>query len=559
MTNPKRISPRGPVRGVRRACLPFLILLLNLLALAPAPLSAQSSPGKAAAPAAAATDIYGRNSPRGLATGLISALAAEDYERARQYFDLSNVRASRRDAAGIDYARRLEAALDAGGSLVQPVQLSSDPSGRIDDQLPADQERIGSLRAKDGVEEVPLVPVSSQTDEGESIWLLSAATLAALPAVEASAGGSTLRNLFPPLFRNTTLGGAPLADWLILIGGALFCYLVVRLACALALRMVRRIHGFDANGLVCRLLQTAPTPFSLWLSMLIFLGATRTLEVAFVARQLVGRFASAIAFLAFAWFLWRMIDVAAELVAARMEHRQRFRARSIIIFVRRALKLLLLMFAGVQALNILGVDVTTGIAALGLGGLAIALGAQKTVENVVGSVSVVADEPVRVGDFCKVGDVTGTVEDIGIRSTRIRTNDRTRITIPNSTFSSQQIENFAARDRFLFAPTLRLAYGIDADGVERVLTGIRAALANADYLVEGARANFKGFGESSLDVEIFGYIDTADGNEFVTLQERLLLDIMRRVEAAGASLAVPARLVRMDAPLESDRSSVPAG
>ena len=280
--------------------------------------------------------------------------------------------------------------------------------------------------------------------------------------------------------------------------------------------------------------------------MLLFLATTRTLEVAFVARQLTGRFAGALAFVGFCWFLWRMIGVGADLVAARMEHSQRFRARSIIIFVRRALKLLLLMFATVQALNILGVDVTTGIAALGIGGIAIALGAQKTVENVVGSISVVADEPVRVGDFCKVGDVSGTVEDIGIRSTRIRTNDRTRITIPNSVFSSQQIENFAWRDRFLFAPTLKLAYGIDADTVERVLVSIREALAEAEYLLEGARASLKGFGESSIDIEIFSYVDRSDFNEYVRLQEGLLLELMRRVEAAGARFAVPARFVRVE-------------
>lgn len=546
-----RSHPRSartlPLSRALRLVLALLTLLLAVHAL---PVGAQASPGEAtsSSSAAAAGDIYGRGSPRGLATGLISALAAQDLERASQYLDLSRIPASRRESAGADFARRLQAALDAGGALIQPVQLSSDATGRIDDQLPADQERVGTLPGRDGAEDVPLIATSRMSDDGQTIWALSATSLTSLPMVAASGTGSALRNLFPRLLRQTDVGGAPLADWLILIAGAALFYIVVRLIVALGLRLIGRVHRLEETSLIWRLLHMAPTPFSLWVSMLLFLAATRTLEVAFVARQLVGQFVGAIAFLSFAWFLWRMIDVAAELVAMRMEHNQRFRARSIIIFVRRALKLLLLMFASVQALNIVGVDVTTGIAALGLGGLAIALGAQKTVENVVGSVSVVVDEPVRVGDFCKVGDVSGTVEDIGIRSTRIRTGDRTRVTIPNSSFSSQQIENFAARDRFLFAPTLRLAHGIDADGIERVLAGVRAALAEADYLFEGARANFKGFGESSLDIEIFSYIDRKDFGEFVLLQEKLLLEIMRRVEAAGASFATPARLVRIDLP-----------
>jgi MscS family membrane protein len=279
--------------------------------------------------------------------------------------------------------------------------------------------------------------------------------------------------------------------------------------------------------------------------MLAFLGATRTFEAAIVARQFASRIAGALAFLAFTWLAWRIIDVATDLVARRMARSERFRARSIMIFMRRALKLLLLMFAAVQALNILGIDVTTGIAALGLGGLAIALGAQKTVENVVGSVSIVVDEPVRVGDFCKVGDVSGTIEEIGIRSTRIRTNDRTRVTIPNGNFAALQIENFSDRDRFLFNPTLQLARDLDADGLVRVLDCLREALREADYLYEGARANFKAISESSFDLEIFGWINVRDGDQAILLQERLLLEVIRRVRSAGASLAVPTTSVKM--------------
>jgi MscS family membrane protein len=533
------------IRPIRlRHVLPVLLFLVAFL-LAPARLQAQAADtANASAPAAA--DLYGRGTPRGLATGLINALSAQDYDRASQYLDLSRIARSRRAAAGPEAARRLQAALDAGGSLMQPVQLSNDATGRIDDQLPIDEERVGTLPGKDKAAEVPLIATQSTNDDGQTIWLLSAASIASLPAANVEAAGSRLRSLFPSAMRDTDIGGAPLADWIILIGGAVLFYLAIRLIVALLMSGLGRVKRREDGGLLWRLLCAAPTPFSLWVSMLLFLATTRTLEVAFVARQLTGRFAGALAFVGFCWFLWRMIGVGADLVAARMEHSQRFRARSIIIFVRRALKLLLLMFATVQALNILGVDVTTGIAALGIGGIAIALGAQKTVENVVGSISVVADEPVRVGDFCKVGDVSGTVEDIGIRSTRIRTNDRTRITIPNSVFSSQQIENFAWRDRFLFAPTLKLAYGIDADTVERVLVSIREALAEAEYLLEGARASLKGFGESSIDIEIFSYVDRSDFNEYVHLQEGLLLELMRRVEAAGARFAVPARFVRVE-------------
>ena len=499
---------------------------------------------KPASAASAPTDLYGRGTPRGMVDGLIGALGAGDYERASQYFDLKAIPASRRASQGIVIAKKLQAALDAGGSLIQPIQLSNDPSGRIDDQLPANQEQIGTLPGAVGAKDVPLI-ANSTSQGGQTIWKISSESLAQLAVTTPDEGAKALRDRLPLVLRQTMFGGAPVGDWLLLIGAALLYYAIVRAILLVALALLVRLHPLKREAWGCRLLENAPGPLSLWISMLLFLGTTRTLEAAIVARQFASRIAGALAFLAFTWLLWRIIDVAADLVARRMARRERYRARSIIIFMRRALKLLLLMFAAVQALNILGIDVTTGIAALGLGGLAIALGAQKTVENVVGSVSVVVDEPVRVGDFCKVGDVSGTVEEIGIRSTRIRTNDRTRVTIPNSNFAALQIENFSDRDRFLFNPTLQLARDLDADGVERVLEALRAALAEADYLYEGARVNFKAIGASSFDLEIFAWIDVTDGTQAIILQEKLLLEVMRRVEGAGGSFAVPVRAVEL--------------
>jgi MscS family membrane protein len=229
-----------------------------------------------------------------------------------------------------------------------------------------------------------------------------------------------------------------------------------------------------------------------------------------------------------------------------MERSGRLRARAVLTFARRAVKIALAVVAGIAVLDSFGIDVTTGIAALGLGGLAIALGAQKTVENIVGSVSVIADEPVRVGDFCRVGDVTGTVEDIGIRSTRIRTNERTRVTIPNGNFASMQIENYTLRDRFLFNPVLNIAADLDADGMERVIAAVREALAAADCLFEGARATFTDVGKSSFDIAVFGWIDVPDFTQSLYLREKLLLDIMRRVAAAGGSFAFPTTSVHLD-------------
>ncbi len=490
---------------------------------------AQAPPAVTDAVSSAGADLYGRDSPRGLSRGLLSALAAQDYDRASVYFDLSATPAPARKTTGVAAARRLQAVLDAGGSLIQPVQLSDEPSGRIDDQLAPNQERIGTLREVKGGEPLPLI-AASQDRGGKPMWLISRDSLAAISAMSASRTPS-LRDRMPLVLRETAVFGAPLADWLLLIGVALVFYAVVHLLCLGLLLLVARLTPVRQESWWCRVVTAAPTSISLWLGMMLFMGATRTLEASIVAKQLANRWAGAIALLALAWFVWRMVDLAADLIAARMKRSKRLRARSILIFVRRAFKLLILLVAGIQALKILGFDVTTGIAALGIGGIAIALGAQKTVENLVGSVSVVADEPIRVGDMCKVGDVYGTVEEIGIRSTRIRTDARTIVTIPNGNFSSLQIENFSARDRYLLATTFRLSIDLDAATVERILDDIRAKLKAASFLCD-ARSNITKFGDNWIEVEMFGWINAPDSASAIPLREQMLLEVMRCVEAA---------------------------
>src|SRR5690606_22365912 len=130
-------------------------------------------------------------------------------------------------------------------------------------------------------------------------------------------------------------------------------------------------------------------------------------------------------------------------------------AYSAVSFLKRAFKALLALLFVASLLRAFGVNVTAGLAALGVGGLAIALGAQKLFENLIGSLTLRADRPVRIGDVCRFGSTLGTVEEIGSRSTRMRTLDRTVLTVPNGEFSTLHIENYSQRDRFWFHPVLR--------------------------------------------------------------------------------------------------------
>lgn len=160
----------------------------------------------------------------------------------------------------------------------------------------------------------------------------------------------------------------------------------------------------------------------------------------------------------------------------------------------------------------------------------------------MGSVTLVADQPVRVGDFCKVGDTVGTVEQIGMRSTRIRTNDRTIVTIPNGEFSSLKIENYAHRDRFWFHPILTLRYETTPDQIRFLLVQLRSVLISHPKVdPDPARVRFIELGAHSLNIEIFAYIHASDYSGFLEIKEDLFLRMMDVVEASGTGFAFPSQ------------------
>lgn len=528
----------------------LLAVLALFLLFAPALARAQVAPAPAATPVAT-PDPYGRETPRSAITGLIGALAERDHDRAAYYFDLPLSDARVRNGAA-ELARRLQVLLDNGGSLLPFGALSNEAGGRVDDDLAPNRERVGTLPVGD-----PKAPIllAQGNVQGRQVWRISHETIRQLMAAPATAA---VAEEAPVASDDVTVAGAPVADWGLLIAIAALSFAVLRLAAAGVLVLARRtIPHAEQNG-VYRFLHAALPPLSLFIAVLAFFGWAEKLPVAIVARQTLLRYAGVIALIALVWFGLRLVDAVAEVTIARMHKRERRQAVSVVSLLRRSAKILLLAVTVVGVLDTFGIDVTTGIAALGIGGIALALGAQKTVENLVGSVTVIADRPVQVGDFCRVGDVVGTVEDVGIRSTRIRTNERTIVTIPNGDFAARQIENFSSRERYLFNPVIGIEYGLPAASVREAVEIVEQVMRDNGHMADGARARLAAFGESSLDIEVFAYVDVRDFVESVTIKQELLLTILERFEAAGIGLAFPTRTVILTSDGEGERKPVEA-
>jgi MscS family membrane protein len=253
-------------------------------------------------------------------------------------------------------------------------------------------------------------------------------------------------------------------------------------------------------------------------------------------------------FVVFFWTLFRLVDVGFHLLGESMWARSG-PSRSLIPLGSRVAKFGILAIAIVAVLSSLGYPVASLIAGLGIGGLALALAAQKTVENLFGAFSIGVDQPFRVGDTVKVEDFQATVERIGLRSTRFRTLERTIVTIPNGKLADSRIESYTARDRLRFATIIGLVYGTSEAQVRQVLDGFHRVLkAQPKLFPEGVTVLLRGLGASSLDIEVAAQFQTEDYAEFQAIRQEVLLQFLRVVEEAGTALAFPTQTVHFIAP-----------
>jgi MscS family membrane protein len=268
---------------------------------------------------------------------------------------------------------------------------------------------------------------------------------------------------------------------------------------------------------------------------------------------------TAIMYVAGAWMSWRLAPVVAEAIIASPGIASEGIDAHLIRVTARLLGIVGSATLLTLGANRLGIPVYGIVAGLGVGGLAIALAAQPTIENLIGGLNLFADKPIRVGEFCRYGDALGTVEAIGIRSTRIRGFDRTLTTIPNAVLAKMPIVNLTRRDQMLIRTVIGLRYETTPEQLRYVLVKLRELLLGHPRVhPEPARARFIGFGASSLDIELFAYVMTPDWNEFLGIREDILLHAMDIIEQGGASIAFPSQTLYLGRDRAPDDETVQA-
>lgn len=481
-------------------------------------------------------DSLGRRNPRGAVSGFIQSVAEQNYIRASQYLNLKGIRKSNKERERI--VRVLQRLLDHGGNIMPYSWISNKSTGRLDDDLPPQEDLVGTVTADGG----PINIFVESTGEPEApIWKISQETVKTIAAVTIHEQ-LLVDRILPESLKNNLWGGVAIGHWLVMVVLFVVSYLISWMVIWLISFLLRLSWKRAKTEEGLRVIHAFALPFKLYLAVWLFVAVSQQVGISIIVRQWFSSITVVIGLVALVMLILRLTDLISSFSKGKMSRKGRVSAVSIILFLRRAIKIAVIIFGIIAILSVIGFDVTTGLAALGIGGIALALGAQKTVENFVGSVTLIADQPVRVGDFCKVGDISGTVEQIGMRSTTIRTGERTIVTIPNGEFSSTKIENFAHRDRFLFAPVIELRYETTPDQIRYLLVELRSVLyAHPMVSPDPARIRFTGWGGTSLKLEVWSYVETPSFDEFLEVREDLLLRMMDIITASGTQLAYPSQ------------------
>lgn len=517
--------------------------LTSLLSKGGATLAAQPAP---------ASDPFGRTTPRDSVRNLLEACHSHRLERATQYLDLKKLSKSQRESEGPTLAAEACALLDRD-STFELERLDSTAEGRRDDGLPQDIDLLQSFDLND--RPVPLY-LQREKDNGVDVWLISSDSVLRIPELTDLAEGPAIEKKLPSPLVNIRFIGTPLWVWIALILLALLISFVSKLLSRVALWGIRTAarRAFDDSSF--ERFQTFTEPIRLLISVAVFRFCMEFIAPSALLRDYLIKTLALLAVMGIAALAMRFVDAVHDHVSTRLDPRQRALSSSVLPLGVRFIKICIFCVGVLTVLANWGYNTSTILAGLGVGGLAVALAAQKTIENLFGGVAVISDRPVLVGDFCQFGGQLGTVEDIGLRSTRIRTLDRTLVTIPNAQFSTMTLENYSRRDRMWFHPTFNLRRGTSPEEIRVFMAAVEDILKGHPMVDPTAvPVRFTKIAKESFDVDVFAYVKTAVSDEYLKVQTELLLRIVEAATASNVFFAVPVlENVVTSAPGDSDKN-----
>jgi MscS family membrane protein len=479
-------------------------------------------------------DNLKRDTPQGAIKGLLAAAKEKNYKQLANFLDLSYMPYNWSEKDSESLSRQLKVVLDQK-LWIDVNNVNNTITGNLKDNLAENQEIIGVIKSDKNSYNIILQ--QSTNSKNIPIWLISAQTVRDIPQMYAEFGHGVLGKIMPAILLEKAVFGITIGEWISVIAIMLFSFLISIILSKLIIFILKItksdkiLHCFTTMLWPLRLL------FVVILGKAIFEVLVYSIKVKSMLK------ASTIMIIISIWFFCKLIDYLFELWSNNKNNQDHQGVIVLYSLMTKVLKLLILFIGATIWLDNLGFKVTTIIASLGVGGIAIALAAQKSIEDVIGAMTLLSSRPVEIGDFIKVGDNVGIVEEISLRLTKIRTMERTLINIPNSKFASFELENLTKRDKRRFNPNINLPYETTSEQLRTILAELRKLFnEHPKILPEPLRVRFSKLDTYALHCETLVYIATTDHAEYLTIAEELNFSIIDIIEQVGTRLAIPAQV-----------------
>jgi len=522
-----------------------LAALLLCGAMSPMTLQAQTTPADptvAASPAGEEkrpNDALNRGTPRGSILGFLDACEDFNYERAAEYLDLRSLPRSVSAIGGAELARQLNHILSRAVWL-DDYTVSDNPEGSKGDGLPAYRDELVFIPTPDGDQALWLQHVPRQ--DGVMIWKVSNRSVALIPELyelySYPPGVETIRGWFPD---GGAFLGLELFKWFILVALGILSWPILY---GLGVLLTRLFSKPDSPLFpLVRRIMTGPV---VAIGVLVIISLALK-ELGLGAKAQMVADTRTVSTIVLVWAIWSITTLYRNYKQQKLTAQGRVGAAKLMQPLTNLLKLLVLLIAVLFWLNNIGVNITTVLAGLGVGGLAVALALQKPLEDMMGAVTIFSQAPLRVGDLVRYGEIVGQVEDIGLRATRIRTLTNTVITVPNALIAHRAVENLTYRTKIRYWPTLRLRYDTTAEQLRQITANVVDMLQEHERVYDDPiRARVTDFDTDAILVKVHSFMKTTDFPESLEIQEDLHYRVMEIVHAAGAQFALPGRSIQVE-------------
>lgn len=476
-------------------------------------------------------DEFERGYPRNAIAGYLQAMRAGDLSLATQYLDYRNLSEKTLSVGKEELARQLSVVLNRT-LWVDLHSISATPQGKIDDGLPSYRERVGTIKYSGRDVDILLQRVPRAKDKVK-IWKISNATVEKIPSLFKRYSYSPLGEFLAKHLPSVDLFGVMLWQWLYFTAMMLIYFFVAKLFTWSVAFVLQRISQTISDDV----LRFIKQPVALLIAVILARNFQDEANVTMAVRAV--NEGSTLLIIAWCWVCFRLVDLIKTIMGDKFVAQNKPLAVYLLRPAGTVVKIIIFTIATLHWLENLGFNASTLLAGLGIGGLAIALAAQKTVENIIGAITLYTSAPIKVGNFCRFDNHLGIVEEIGLRSTRIRTIERTVIYVANAKFIDMNIENFSEREKMAFKPKIYLAPETEKANIDALLLAIKAMLNSCEMTAEAPmRAHFKGYTIYGLELDVLAYLNTTNFDIYLDEINQLNLNILALLKAHDCKLQV---------------------